>query len=237
MLYICFCTSAAVTFKFPCVGSIKVIFSYVYLYKYNMYIFTSLGWSEVISHLNQFVNGMKLNGLNRSWGCRWSGTAHLSVSETADLKEGQRGRWWWELQTMTWCQTKPLMKKTKLLERTLDPAQHCDYVPYEAYSDPINLTQPTLIIHVDNSCLSGCGIYLWSISVSAVSISVCLCCIVHCSIHKAAWYALLRINESQTTHCMSISLSDDESLTVDTGLCSLSLRFRHKSCKQMFKDI
>lgn len=73
------------------------------------------------------------------------------------------------------CHTMPLMRETELLERTLGPAQHCDYLSYDAYSDPINLTQPKLIIHVDNSCLSSHGIDPRSISLSAVYISFCFC--------------------------------------------------------------
>lgn len=42
------------------------------------------------------------------------------------------------------CQTKPL-PKTK--PRTPWPAQHCDYVHYDAFSDPVNLT-----LRPHNSC-------------------------------------------------------------------------------------
>ena len=85
----------------------------------------------------------------------------------------QRGRWGKLLTITVDVRLSHSWRRLKLLERTPWSAQHCDYVPYDASSDPINLhtqtTQLMLIIHVDNSCLAG-----RRIDPRSFSLSVCL---------------------------------------------------------------
>lgn len=128
---------------------------------------------------SQFVNGMGWSGQNWSlviqvkWrnrppDCVWNSLS--GIEATRKMRKAA--------DCISWCQTKPLMRKTKAFGKNTAVgsalwlcARWCDQWSDKTHTQT---SQLILIIHVDNSCLSGCHIDPRRFSLSALSASVSL---------------------------------------------------------------